>query len=255
MENKRKPLLMANWKMNKTATRALAWLAIYLPQTAGRELAGEVVVCPPFTALYAMHQELEQTEAANIALGAQDIFWMESGAYTGEIAADMLVESGVKYVICGHSERRQLLQESSEMISKKCGAAVQAGMTPVLCVGESLSIREGGLTMEWLEAQLSESLRFWDKQSDIVVAYEPIWAIGTGRAASAADAQAACKCIRDFLRGEAGDVADTIRILYGGSVTPDNVDELMAEPDVDGALVGGASLQADIFAQIVLPER
>ncbi|MBQ3180956.1 MAG: triose-phosphate isomerase [Firmicutes bacterium] len=255
MENKRKPLLMANWKMNKTAERALSWLTSYLLLTEGRSQVGDVVVCPPFTALYAMHQRLAEAENINLALGAQDIFWMESGAYTGEIAAEMLTECGVEYVICGHSERRQLLQESSEMISKKCGAAVSAGMTPVLCVGESLSIREGGLTMEWLEAQLNESLRFWDKKSDIVIAYEPIWAIGTGRAASAADAQSACLCIRNFLREIAGDVADTIRILYGGSVTPDNVDELMTEPDVDGALVGGASLQAEIFAEIALTDR
>ena len=254
MENNRKPLLMANWKMNKTAERAISWLTSYLLLTEGREQAGDVVVCPPFTALYAMNQQLAGADS-RLTLGAQDIFWMESGAYTGEIAAEMLTECGVEYVICGHSERRQLLQESSEMISKKCGAAVAAGMTPVLCVGESLSIREGGLTMEWLEAQLNESLRFWDKKSDIVIAYEPIWAIGTGHAAGAADAQSACLCIRNFLREIAGDVADSIRILYGGSVTPDNVDELMAEPDVDGALIGGASLQAEIFAEIVLTER
>lgn len=242
----RKPLLAANWKMNQTVAESLGWLADFAAAGDVTGGAADVAVCAPFTALYAMHQVADK----QLVLGAQDIFWQESGAYTGEIAPAMLTECGVGYVICGHSERRTLLQETSEMVSKKCGATLAAGMTPILCVGESESIHQGGLTAEWLEAQLYESMRFWDGKADIVIAYEPIWAIGTGNAASADDAEAACKVIREYLREQAGDVADTIRILYGGSVNADNVAAFMAAPDIDGALVGGASLKADAFAAL-----
>ena len=247
----RKPLLAANWKMNQTVSESLDWLADF-----NREIAGvlnnkdvDAVFCPPFTALYPLHQVIA-SQKMDICLGAQDLFWQEAGAFTGEISPGMLAECGVSYVICGHSERRTLLQESSEMISKKCAAAVAAGLVPILCVGETLSIREGGLTQEWLEAQLYESLDFWDGKSEIVVAYEPIWAIGTGQAATAADAEAACAIIRDNLREKGAGFADQVRILYGGSVTPENAAELMSGANVDGALVGGASLKAAAFAGI-----
>lgn len=245
----RKQLLAANWKMNQTVAESLKWLADFA--AAGDVTAGaaDVAVCAPFTALYAMHCAVDEQNLA-LTLGAQDIFWQEAGAYTGEVSPAMLTECGVGYAICGHSERRTLLQETSEMVSKKCGAALAAGITPILCVGESESIHQGGLTAEWLEAQLYESMRFWDGKADIVIAYEPIWAIGTGNAASVEDAQMACKVIREYLREQAGDVADTIRILYGGSVNAENVAELLAAADVDGALVGGASLKADGFAAL-----
>ena len=182
----------------------------------------------------------------------EDIFWQERGAFTGEISAEMLQEFQTKYVICGHSERRVLLQESSEMVSRKCAAAVKAGITPIVCVGESISVRRGGLLLQWLEAQLYESLAFWDNQETIVVAYEPVWAIGTGQSATAADAEQACGYIRQVLRERAGDAADYISILYGGGVTPENIGELLDCPNVDGALVGGASLDPDAFGKIVL---
>lgn len=251
----RTPLLAANWKMNQTVRESLAWLGEFAE--VGAELINhrlddkeaDVVFCPPFTAIYPLHEKIA-ADNINIGLGAQDVFWQESGAFTGEISPTMLNECGVGYVICGHSERRTLLQESSEMVSKKCGAALAAGITPILCVGESASIHEGGLTAEWLEAQLYESMRFWDGKTDIVIAYEPIWAIGTGNAATVEEAQKACLVIREYLREQAGDFADHIRILYGGSVTADNVADFMAAPDIDGALVGGASLKATSFADL-----
>lgn len=248
----RKPLLAANWKMNKTVGEAVGWLGEFLPQTQGSQDRLETVVCAPFTVLWAMSRELAAPpEGAGLGLGSQDIFWEKAGAYTGEISGDMLKEAGVSYVICGHSERRTILQEGSSMVSKKCGAALAAGMTPILCVGESEGIRESGLTQEWLEAQLFESLEFWDNRQELVIAYEPIWAIGTGKAASAQDAEEACACIRQALRERAGELADRIRILYGGSVSAGNIREFMACENVDGALVGGASLKAESFGELL----
>ncbi len=246
----RKPLLAANWKMNKTVAEATGWLQGFCPAAEGSEEAVECAVCAPFTALWPMAQELERLGTA-LRLGAQDMYWEPAGAFTGEISAAMLGECGVSYVICGHSERRTLLQEGSSVVAKKCAAAIAAGMTPILCVGESQSIRDGGLTKEWLEAQLFESLEFWDNAQEIVIAYEPIWAIGTGQAASAADAEEACGFIRQVLRERAGEVADGIRILYGGSVSAGNIGEFMACGNVDGALVGGASLKAESFAELL----
>jgi triosephosphate isomerase len=247
----RKPLLVANWKMNNTAAKAAEWLAEFLPlaEESLAKDAADVVVCPPFTALYPMSQAFAGTA---LELGAQDMYWEHGGAYTGEISAEMLLENDVKYVICGHSERRMLLQESSEMVCRKVDAVSKAGMTPILCVGESESIREGGLTQQWLEAQLYESLQAWDGQSELVVAYEPIWAIGTGKAATAEDAEAACAWIRDFLREKAGAHADDIIILYGGSVNAANMPALLICPNVDGVLVGSASLKPAEFAKIVV---
>lgn len=250
----RKTLLAANWKMNKTAAEAMSWLNDFYGQPAEKAAEKdlvEVAVCAPFTALYALDTERRRLNSA-VGLGAQDIFWQEKGAFTGEISAAMLQEFQTKYVICGHSERRVLLQESSEMVSRKCGAATKAGMTPIICVGESISVRRGGLLRQWLEAQLYESLTFWDNQTEIVVAYEPVWAIGTTQAATTADAQEACGFIRQILRERAGDLADEIRILYGGGVTPDNIGGLLICEDVDGALVGGSSLDALGFNKIVM---
>ena len=250
----RKTLLAANWKMNKTAAEAISWLndfyGMAAEKAAEKDLV-EVAVCAPFTALYALYQERQRLGAV-MGLGAQNIFWQEKGAFTGEISAAMLQEFQTKYVICGHSERRVLLQESSEMVSRKCGAAVNAGMTPIICVGESISVRRGGLLRQWLEAQLYESLSFWDNQQEIVVAYEPVWAIGTKQAATTADAQEACGYIRQILRERAGDIADDIRILYGGGVTPENISGLLICDDVDGALVGGSSLDAAAFEKSVM---
>lgn len=250
----RKTLLAANWKMNKTAADAIAWLDAFHPLAAEKAAeAGqvEVAVCAPFTGLYALRQEAGRLNSA-VELGAQDIFWQERGAFTGEISAEMLLEFQTKYVICGHSERRVLMQESSELVSRKCGAAIKAGITPIICVGESISVRRGGLLRQWLEAQLYESLTFWDNQQDIVLAYEPVWAIGTTNAATTEDAQEACGYIRQILRERAGAVADNIRILYGGGVTTENIGGLLICDDVDGALVGGSSLKADAFDKIVM---
>ncbi len=250
----RKTLLAANWKMNKTAAEAEAWLEAFYPLEAEKAAADglvEVAVCAPFTALYPLHRGLKKKNSV-VELGAQNIFWQERGAFTGEISAEMLLEFQTKYVICGHSERRVLMQESSETVSRKCGAAAKAGMVPIICVGESISVRRGGLLKQWLEAQLYESLTFWDNQQEIVLAYEPVWAIGTKSAATTEDAQEACGYIRQILRERAGDLADDIRILYGGGVTPENIGGLLICDDVDGALVGGSSLDPVGFDKIVM---
>ena len=252
--NTRRTMLVANWKMNKTVVEAVGWLNTFYPQAAERAAQQELVevaVCAPFTVLHPLYAALRRLNS-KVKLGAQDIFWQERGAFTGEISAEMLQEFQTKYVICGHSERRVLLQESSEIVSRKCAAAMKAGITPIVCVGESISVRRGGLLLQWLEAQLYESLAFWDNQETIVVAYEPVWAIGTGQSATAADAEQACGYIRQVLRERAGDAADYISILYGGGVTPENIGELLDCPNVDGALVGGASLDPDAFGKIVL---
>ena len=173
--NTRRTMLVANWKMNKTVVEAVGWLNTFYPQAAERAAQQELVevaVCAPFTVLHPLYAALRRLNS-KVKLGAQDIFWQERGAFTGEISAEMLQEFQTKYVICGHSERRVLLQESSEMVSRKCAAAVKAGITPIVCVGESISVRRGGLLLQWLEAQLYESLAFWDNQETIVVAYEP----------------------------------------------------------------------------------
>ncbi len=250
MEKERKLVIAGNWKMNKTVAEALS-----LVQGIKRELASvkevDVVVCPPFTALSEVSKAVLDS---NIRLGAQNMSEHNSGAYTGEICAGMLKEFSVRYVILGHSERRQYQQESDELINKKALAAHAASLKPILCVGETLAEREGGRMESVLATQVRGGLAGFTRQQmeETVIAYEPVWAIGTGKTASAQQAQDAHAYIRSLvskLFEEA--VARRVRIQYGGSVKAANARELMSQPDVDGALVGGASLDDRGFADIV----
>lgn len=245
------PIIAGNWKMHKTVAEAVAFVDDFLRERGGAVGAPEVVLCPPFTALASVGAKLR---GAQVGLGAQDVFWESKGAFTGEIAPGMLVEAGCGYCIIGHSERRQYFGETDETVSRKTKAALAAGLVPIVCVGESLEQREAGETQSWVESQVRGGLAnlTQDEARRVVIAYEPIWAIGTGRNASGADAQAVCHLIRETIGSMYGDaVADGLRIQYGGSVKPENIAEFMSQPDVDGALVGGASLDPAGFARIV----
>jgi triosephosphate isomerase len=217
-----------------------------------RDVEGvEIVVCPPFTALSAVARILV---GRNVALGAQNMHWEEEGAYTGEISPRMLKEAGCRYVILGHSERRHYFHETDQMVNKKLKAAIAWGLTPIVCVGEVLEEREAGITNGVVGSQIEGSLAGLDPEelAKIVIAYEPVWAIGTGRTALPEDAQQVNSLIRGLLAEKAGKiVAAAVRIQYGGSVKPENITSLMFQPDIDGALVGGASLHPDTFAAIV----
>lgn len=246
----RRTLIAGNWKMYKTVSEAVDFVGKLKEKVAGGGLV-EVAVCPPFTALAAVSNALA---GSNIALGAQDMHWEEKGAYTGEISPLMLRDVGCRYVILGHSERRQYFGESDEMVNRKVHAACRNGLVPIVCVGETLEQREAGSTEEVVRTQVEGSLAGLSPQqaAGLVVAYEPVWAIGTGRTASAVDAQAVNLFIRGVLAEMFGEEpARSVRILYGGSVKPENAAELLAQPDIDGALVGGASLDVDGFAAIV----
>jgi triosephosphate isomerase (TIM) len=251
MNKERKLIIAGNWKMNKTVAEALA-----LMDDLTRELAAvkqvDIVVCPPFTALEPVSKAILGTK--NIKLGAQNMSENNFGAFTGEICAGMLKEFSVRYVILGHSERRQFQKESDALIAKKAHAAHAASLKPIVCVGETLAEREGGQMETVLETQVRGSLAGLTKEQmvETVVAYEPVWAIGTGKTATTQQAQDAHAFIRTLLVkifDEA--VAKKVRIQYGGSVKPNNAKELMSQPDVDGALVGGASLEARSFADII----
>jgi triosephosphate isomerase len=250
MNKERKLIIAGNWKMNKTVAEGLS-----LVRDLKRELAGvkevDIVVCPPFTALDAISKEILDS---NLRLGAQNMSENNFGAYTGEICAGMLKEFSVRYVILGHSERRQYQKEADALIAKKALAVHGASLKPIVCVGETLAEREGGHTEKVLETQVHGSLAGLSKEQMIetVVAYEPVWAIGTGKTASTEQAQAAHAFIRSLL-GKIFDetVARKVRIQYGGSVKANNAKELMSQPDVDGALVGGASLEPRSFADII----
>jgi triosephosphate isomerase len=245
----RKPILAANWKMHKTTAEAVAFAKAFAPLVA--DVTGaEAVVAPPFTALAALGPAFSGT---NVALAAQNVHFEDKGAFTGEVAPGMLKELGCAYAIVGHSERRTLFGESSELVAKKAEALLRHGIRPIVCVGESLAEREAGRTGAVIEAQIRESLARVPapRAAEVVVAYEPIWAIGTGKTATPAMAQEVHAQVRALLRARFAAGADAVRIQYGGSVKPDNVAELMAQPDIDGALVGGASLEPDSFAAIV----
>jgi triosephosphate isomerase len=242
----RRPVIAANWKMNKKIEEAQAFLDEFIP-LVWNERDVDIVIAPPFTALYTMANLLRIT---NIGLAAQDLFYEDKGAYTGEISPVMLTDIGCSYVIIGHSERRIYFGETDEIVNKKFRAARRHGLEVIFCIGESLSEREAGMTFDVLKRQISEGIR--DISSDgLIIAYEPVWAIGTGKTATPDQAQEAHESIRKTLSHLYGEPAKGVRILYGGSVTPENADVLMACPDVDGALVGGASLKADSFAGIV----
>ncbi len=251
MDKERKLIIAGNWKMNKTVAEALDLLkGLALDLAAVKEV--DIVVCPPFTALSEVSKAILSTR--NIALGAQNMSENNMGAYTGEIAAQMLKEFSVRYVILGHSERRQFQAESDELIAKKARAAHAASLKPIVCVGETLTEREAGRMEKVLETQVRGSLEGLTKEQmmETVVAYEPVWAIGTGKTATAQQAQDAHAFIRAQLAKNFDEaVARKVRIQYGGSVKPANARELMSLPDVDGALVGGAALEVRSFADIV----
>jgi triosephosphate isomerase (TIM) len=251
---KRKPLISGNWKMNHTHLEAIAVVQklaySLLPADYDR---AEVSVHPPFTALRSV-QTLIDADEIPIALGAQNVHPADSGAFTGEVSPVMLAKLNVRYVIVGHSERRQLFGETDSFINEKLLAVLRHNMVPILCVGETLAEREAGITQSKCVGQLELGLQGVSPEAaaGVVIAYEPIWAIGTGRTASPADAEETCKGIRAWLAANySPDLAERVRVQYGGSVTPDNIAELMSEADIDGALVGGASLNADRFSQII----
>jgi triosephosphate isomerase len=243
----RTPYIAANWKMHKTVAEAAEFIDALLPRIAATQ--SDVVICAPFTAL---GEVVQRRYGTAVRVAAQNMHEEEAGAFTGEISAPMLVELDVEAVVLGHSERRQYFHETDEALARKVPAALAAGLEPILCVGESEAARDGGETKEVLERQLQADLAGVESAdlARVVIAYEPVWAIGTGRVASPEQAQEACAYIRDVVRMR-GAAADELRILYGGSVKPANAAELMALPDVDGALVGGAALDAADFAAIV----
>ncbi len=248
------PIIAGNWKMHKTVGEAIDFVT-RLQEELGEWEGTEVVVVPPFIALDPVAQRLK---GGTISLAAQDVFWEEKGAYTGEVSPPMLRDVGCRYVIIGHSQRRAYFGETDETVNKKVKMALSHDLNPIICVGEFLEEKERGDTFNVVERQVKEGLRGVDAGTarQIVVAYEPIWAIGTGKTASPEQAQE----VQSFIRGIIGDIfspalAEVIRIQYGGSVKPDNIDELMVQPDIDGALVGGASLEVEPFARIVRFER
>jgi triosephosphate isomerase len=242
----RKPFIAANWKMNKTTADTRDFLDKFVPEVKGIT-AADVVIAPPFTSLAGAAEMLRGT---NVILAGQDVFYEEKGAYTGEISPSMLTDIGCRYVIVGHSERRQYFLEDDGIVNRKIKAAKKAGLGVIVCIGESLEEREGGKTFEILWRQIEKGLD-GIAPDNLVIAYEPVWAIGTGKTATPEQAQDAHAYIRGKVRILYGNRADEFCIIYGGSVTPDNVDSLMACGDVDGALVGGASLKADSFTRIV----
>lgn len=243
------PIIAGNWKMNKTVTEGLNLV---------KELKGveentdvEVVVCPPFLHLSEVKNELKNTD---IKIGAQNMHWEKNGAYTGEVSPEMLSEMGIDYVIIGHSERREYFNETDETVNKKIKSAIDYGIKPIVCVGETLDEREAKKANEKVEKQILKGFEGIDKEDmkNIVIAYEPIWAIGTGKTASSKEANEMISFIRNIVKEKYGeDISEELRIQYGGSVKPHNVTEIMNETDIDGALVGGASLKAKDFKEII----
>lgn len=246
----RRPMMAGNWKMNKTIDEAVA-LARAIREQVNDVANVDCVVCPPFIDIPAVSETLK---GSNIAVGAQNMHWAESGAYTGEISAPML-KGLATYVIIGHSERRQYFAETDETVNKKVHSAVAAGLTPILCVGESLEQNERGETQAFVSGQVRAALAGFtaDQVKQIIIAYEPIWAIGTGKAATAQQANDICGGVVRETVGEmfGTEAAAAIRILYGGSTNEKNIGEIMAQPDIDGALIGGASLKAESYAAMV----
>ncbi len=244
-------LIVGNWKMNKTASEATAFIRDLLARVPAQPANLELVVAPPFTALESVRLALGPSSP--IQLGAQDLFWEDHGAYTGEVSAPMLKDLGCRYVIVGHSERRTLFGERGDLIQKKIRAALNHGLRPILCIGETLAQRDNGTTDHVLTQQVHDGLSGLTTEAlaTITIAYEPVWAIGTGKSATVEQAIAAHRTIRQVLAAVASPaVADCTRILYGGSVTPQNIESLLASDQIDGALIGGACLQVESFATI-----
>ena len=246
----RKPIIAGNWKMNKTAAQTKKLIDELKPLVKDVDDV-DIVVCPPFVNIETAAAELA---GSNIKLGVQNMYFEESGAYTGEVAPGMLVELGVKYVILGHSERRQYFSETDEMVNKKVKAALKFGLVPIICVGEKLEEREAGITNEVVCKQTKLALLGLSaaEAEGVVIAYEPVWAIGTGKTATADDANDTIAAIRNAVKEVfSNDTADKVRIQYGGSMKPSNAAELMAKPEIDGGLIGGAALKAEDFSNIV----
>ena len=246
----RKPIVVGNWKMHKTVQESVALVEELKPLVADLQEV-EIGVCPPFTSLSDVSRVLE---GSNVYLGAQNMYWEPQGAYTGEISAGMLLSVGCKYVIIGHSERRIHFGEPDEWVNRKVKAALEAGLVPIMCVGETLEQRQEGVTQKVVGRQVTEGLKGLSPEqvAGMVIAYEPVWAIGTGLTAKPEQAQE----VQAFIRGRleelfGGDAARSVRIQYGGSIKPENARDLFVQPDIDGGLVGGASLKADSFAQII----
>ena len=244
----RKKIVAGNWKMNMTPSQAVALCNELKDLVKSDEV--DVVYCVPAVDIVPV---VEAVKGSNVAVGAENMYFEEKGAYTGEISAAMLVDAGVKYVIIGHSERRDYFKEDDALLNKKVKKAFEAGLTPILCCGETLEQREMGITLDWIRMQIKSDLVdvTAEQVASMVIAYEPIWAIGTGKTATTEQAQEVCKAIRDCI-AEVYDAAtaEAVRIQYGGSVNAGNAAELFAQPDIDGGLVGGASLKAD-FGKIV----
>ncbi len=250
MNPKRRPILAGNWKMNMTATQARDLASKLIPLVSVVK-DRDVVLGPPFTSISAVAESIKGT---NIGLAAQNLHWEDKGAFTGEISADMLLDSGCKYVIIGHSERRQYFGETDETVNKKVKQALRKGLLPIMCVGETLTEREAGKLNEIISRQITGGLKDVTAadMKKVVIAYEPVWAIGTGKTATPDQANEVHALIRGKVRSLYDpEIAEGLRIQYGGSVTPENVSQLMAKPDIDGALVGGASLKPESFAALV----
>ena len=245
----RKPIIAGNWKMNMTPVDAETLVSALIPLV--KDAKCDVVVCPPYVDLSVVSRLVKGT---NIHLGAQNILWAAKGAFTGEVSADMLKAFGVEYAIIGHSERRQYFGETDEGVNARAKAALAAGITPIICVGETLEQRESGVTAAFVSGQAKAALAGMSEEDvkSLVIAYEPIWAIGTGKTATADDANATIGVIRRAVAEAFGQaVADEVRIQYGGSMNPKNASELMAMPEIDGGLIGGASLKAEDFSKVV----
>ena len=244
----RKPIIAGNWKMNMTPSQGVELVNQLKPLV--KDAVCDVVVCPPATDLYAVGEALK---GSNIHLGAQNVHFAEKGAYTGEISADMLKELGVEYIIIGHSERRQYYNETDETVNKKVTVALEKGFTPIMCCGETLEQREAGITNEFVGGQVEKGLSGLtaDQVENVVIAYEPIWAIGTGKTATKEEANETIGAIRAKLQAIYGDVAQKVRIQYGGSMNAKNASELMSMPEIDGGLIGGAALKPEDFSKVV----
>lgn len=246
------PIIAGNWKMNLNIEQSVALVRAIAEGIKG--ISGvDVLVAPPFTNLYAVKQAIGN---ADILLAAQNMHWEKEGAFTGEVSPQMIIDTGCSHVILGHSERRSLFKENDEIINSKVKSAFLAGLTPIVCIGETLSERENGWTFDVIRNQLKGSLRFFVEEgrlpASMILAYEPVWAIGTGRTATPEQAQEVHLFIRDWIKETFDkDTSDQVRILYGGSVKPDNASALMSRPDIDGALVGGASLKPESFMGII----
>ena len=246
----RTPVIAGNWKMNKTVAEAVALASEIKEKVAGVENV-KIIVCPVFTAVKSVADVLK---GSNVKVGAQDMYWETSGAYTGEVSGEMLLEAGAEYVIIGHSERRQYFGETNETVNKKLKKALSIGLKPIVCIGETLADRESGATEAVVEKQVREGFvgLTAEEMKGTVIAYEPVWAIGTGKTATAEQAEAVHAFVRNLV-SQLWDkeTADAVVIQYGGSMKPENVASLLAQPDIDGGLIGGAALKADSFEKLV----